>query len=161
MTFRNSRCFFFFFPSFYWKWNFLVSCWPDLPSNCHTRLLSASVSWPQQQCWVWCLQIGWNTRWGRPWLAFLSVSVSFFFFFFCSCSSFGQEHFLVKNLRWVSGPIPPPGAVPVYWRWSLQVLSPPSLCISMAPDTYVAEDGHAWQQRKGRSLVHGRFVAPV
>jgi hypothetical protein len=35
----------------------------------------------------------------------------------------------LKTLRWVSGPIPQPVAMPIYWRWSPQVLSPPSLHI--------------------------------
>ena len=30
----------------------------------------------------------------------------------------------LKTLRWVCCPILPLGAVPIYWRWSLQVLSP-------------------------------------
>ena len=30
----------------------------------------------------------------------------------------------LKFLRWVGGPIPQLGAMPIYWRWSLQVLSP-------------------------------------
>jgi hypothetical protein len=29
----------------------LVSCCPDLPRSSHTRFLSASASWQQQQCW--------------------------------------------------------------------------------------------------------------
>ena len=29
----------------------LVNCWPNLPRNSHTRFLSASASWQQQQCW--------------------------------------------------------------------------------------------------------------
>jgi hypothetical protein len=31
----------------------------------------------------------------------------------------------------------------------------------MAPDTYIAEDALTSQQREGRSLVPGRFDAPV
>jgi hypothetical protein len=30
----------------------------------------------------------------------------------------------LKNLRWMGGPIPQLGAMPIYWRWSLRVLSP-------------------------------------
>jgi hypothetical protein len=37
---------------------------------------------------VWCLQTGWISRWGRPWMALPSVCS-----IFCSCLSFGQEHF--------------------------------------------------------------------
>jgi hypothetical protein len=33
----------------------------------------------------------------------------------------------LKTLRCVGGPIPRPGAVPIYWKWSRQVL-PPLLC---------------------------------
>jgi hypothetical protein len=32
----------------------------------------------------------------------------------------------LKFLRWIGGPIPPLGAMSIYWRWSLQALS--SLC---------------------------------
>jgi hypothetical protein len=32
----------------------LISCWLDLPRNCHSWSLSASTSWPQLQFWVWC-----------------------------------------------------------------------------------------------------------
>jgi hypothetical protein len=39
-----------------------IGCWPDLPRNHHTRFLSASVSWPRQQCWLWCLQTWWIPR---------------------------------------------------------------------------------------------------
>jgi hypothetical protein len=30
----------------------------------------------------------------------------------------------------------------------------------MTPDIYIAEDGLAWQQQKGRPLALGRFNAP-
>lgn len=31
----------------------------------------------------------------------------------------------LKTLRWLCGPIHRQGSMPIYWRWSLQVLSPP------------------------------------
>ena len=42
---------------------------------------------------------------------------------FCPCISFRQGQFWVKNFRCVGGPIPPLGAMSIYWRWPLQVLS--------------------------------------
>jgi hypothetical protein len=36
----------------------------------------------------------------------------------------------LKILRWMGAPIPQPGDLPICWRWSLQVLQPPFLCIS-------------------------------
>jgi hypothetical protein len=42
---------------------------------------------------------------------------------FCPYSFFGQEHFCVKNFE-MGGPIPWLWAVPIYWRWFLEVLSP-------------------------------------
>jgi hypothetical protein len=43
---------------------------------------------------------------------------------FCPCLSFGQEQFWVKILRLVGDPITPWGTVPIYWKWSLEYLSP-------------------------------------
>ena len=54
-------------------------------------------------------------------MAFPSVSTLLFvhaFFFFL------QEEFWINILKWVGGPIPQLGAVPIHWIWSLQVLSP-------------------------------------
>jgi len=56
----------------------LVSCWPDFLRNlCHTRFLSASASWPERQCWVWCLQTWWILKWGSPWLALRKAFVNY------------------------------------------------------------------------------------
>ena len=51
-----------------------------------------------------------------------------FFFSFCSivCSCLSSDRNIsgLTILRWVGGPIPQLGVVPIYWRCSLQVLSP-------------------------------------
>jgi hypothetical protein len=65
----------------------------------------------------------------------------------------------LKTLRWVGSPIPIPGALPVptYWMWSLQVLSPPSLCILVKVNPIGYWDPHI-------SLVLGtlqQFLSPV
>ena len=50
--------------------------------------------------------------------------------FFSLCFIFVPEFPLDRNnsglkiLMWVGGPIPQLGAMSIYWRWSLQVLSP-------------------------------------
>jgi len=43
---------------------------------------------------------------------------------FCPCISFRQEQFQVKNFEMVGGLILQLGAVPIYWRWPVQILSP-------------------------------------
>ena len=49
---------------------------------------------------------------------------------FSLCSTFvlafllNKNHSGLKFLRWVDGSIPQPGAMPILWVWSLQVLSP-------------------------------------
>ena len=79
---------------------------------------------------------------------------------FCPWSSFGQEHFWIKKkkktLRWVDGSIPQPGAVPIYWRWSPQVLSPSSLHTT-------AKVIPTWSQEPHVSLVSGtlKWLSPV
>ena len=62
----------------------------------------------------------------------------------------------LEPLRWVGGPIPQPGAMPIYWRWSLQVLSSPSLSI-MAKVIHIG----SWEPRV--SVVSGtlQWVFPV
>jgi hypothetical protein len=74
-------------------------------------------------------------------------------FHFLSSASFGKEHFWVKKtLRWMGGPIPRPGAVSIYWKWSPQIPSPPSLCItakvnpigSWGPHISLVSGTHQW-----------------
>jgi hypothetical protein len=104
----------------------VASCWLDFPRNHHIRFLSKSSSWPGQQCWVWCLQTLLIHRWDSPRLALPSVSVPF------SVPVLPLDRNIsgLKYLRCLGGPTPQPGAVPFYWRWSQQVLSHPSRCIS-------------------------------
>jgi len=106
-------CLFCFY--FYFSWILLS----------YFRILSARTSWPQQRCWVWCLQTWWMPRWGSPWLTLPSVSVPFF----VPVLPLDRNISGLKILRWVSVPIPLPGAMPICWRRSLHVLSPPSLSI--------------------------------
>ena len=42
----------------------------------------------------------------------------------CPYLSFEQEHLWVKNFEIGGWPLSSTGAMPIYWRWSLQVLSP-------------------------------------
>ena len=86
-----------------------------MPSSCQQVLLGIRNS-----VWVWCLQMGWIPRWGSLWMAFLLVSPSFF----VPAFSLGRNNSGLKFLRCVGGPITHLGAVPIYWRWSIQVLSP-------------------------------------
>ena len=53
-------------------------------------------------------------------MVFPSVSVPFFVPVF----PLGRNISGLKSLRWVGGAIPQLVVMPIYWRWSLQVLSP-------------------------------------
>jgi hypothetical protein len=44
--------------------------------------------------------------------------------FFVPTFPFDRRNYGLIFLRWVGGPIPQPGGVPIHWIWSLQVLSP-------------------------------------
>jgi hypothetical protein len=46
-----------------------VSHWPELLKNNHTRFLSASASWPRQQCWVLVSEDMMDSQVGQ-WLVF-------------------------------------------------------------------------------------------
>jgi hypothetical protein len=98
----------------------LVRCWLNLPRSSHSRFLSASDSCQWQHCRVWCLKTGWIPRWGSPWMVLPSVSVPRFVLVLPLDRNISE----LKTLRWVYGPIPQLGAMPIYWRWSLRVLSP-------------------------------------
>jgi len=63
--------------------------------------------------------MGWIPRWGSLWMAFPSVSDPFLVRVF----SLDRKNSGLKFLRWVGGPIPQTGAVPIHWIWSLPVLS--------------------------------------
>ena len=70
---------------------------------------------------VWCLQMGWIPRSGSLWMPFLLV----FDPLFVPAFPLERNNSGLKILRWVSGPIPQPGAVPIHWKWFLHILSFP------------------------------------
>jgi hypothetical protein len=69
---------------------------------------------------VWCLQMGWIPMWGSLWTAFSSDSA----LLFAPAFPFDRSNSGLIFFRWVDGLIPEPGAMPLDWIWSLQVLSP-------------------------------------
>ena len=64
--------------------------------------------------------MGWIPRWGSLRMAFTSVSAPFLSLSFL----WGKNNSGLKISTWLGGPIPQLGAMPIYWRLSLQVLSP-------------------------------------
>ena len=58
-------------------------------------------------------------------MAFPSVSAPLF----VTAFTFARRNSGLIFLRWVGGPIPQLGAMPIHWIWSLQVLFPPSWSI--------------------------------
>jgi hypothetical protein len=68
-----------------------------------------------------------------------SVSVPFFF---VPVLPLHRNISGLKTLISVGGPIPQPGAMPIYWRWSLQVLPFPSLCISAKVIPFGSQEPH-------------------
>jgi hypothetical protein len=98
----------------YWSGAGRVSQGP-IPGYCQQVLFGISNS-----IRVWCRQVGSILMWGGLWMAFPSVSVPFF----VSAFPLDRNDSGLKFLRWVGSPIPQLGAMPVYWRWSLQILSP-------------------------------------
>ena len=63
--------------------------------------------------------MGWIPTWSSLWLPFPSVFVPLFVSIFLLDRNISG----LTILRWVGGPIPQMGAMSIYWRWSLQVLS--------------------------------------
>jgi hypothetical protein len=85
----------------------------------YTRLLSASTSGIKNSVRVWICR--WDGSLGGvisgwPFLQSLLP-------FVVSVFSLYKNNSVLKFLRWMSGPIPQLGAMLIYWRWSLQVLS--------------------------------------
>jgi hypothetical protein len=68
--------------------------------------------------WVWCLYVGWISRWGSLWIAFPSVSAPYL------VPAFPLEPFWLRIWRWVGSQISQPGVAPNLCIWSLQVLPP-------------------------------------
>ena len=98
----------------------LVSCWQNLPRNSHTRFLSASHSWQQQQCQgVVCAdRLDPQVR-QSPYDSSFSLC-SIFVPFFPLSRNISE----LKTLRWMGSLIPQMGAMSIYWKWSLQILFP-------------------------------------
>ena len=65
--------------------------------------------------------MGWIPRWGSLWMVFPSVSA---LHFAPPPFPLDRNNSGLKCLRWIGGPIPQLGAVPIHWIWTLQVLSP-------------------------------------
>jgi hypothetical protein len=93
----------------------------QLLTQLHRALLSPSPYWRQKQHW------GLVSAYGMDCSMWPSVDC----LFFSLCSIFLPLHFfLYRNnywldiLRWVSGPISSLGTMCIYWRWSVQVISP-------------------------------------
>ena len=90
----------------------LLSCWQNLPRKSHNRFLTGRTSCQWHLSQVWCLNRGWIPRWG---IALMDLpSFSSFSLIFCPCSSFGQEHFWVKNFEMGGWPHTSTGEVPIY-----------------------------------------------
>ena len=72
-----------------------------------------------------CVQ-GWNGLHGGAFSgwSFLQSLLHFLFYFFVPVFPLDRDNSRSKSLRCVGGSIPPLRAMPSYWRWSLQVLSP-------------------------------------
>ena len=87
--------------------------------------LSRSVSWPQQQCGLNDCRQDESPGAAIPGWSFLQSLFHFFVLFLPLDRNISG----LKTLRWVDAPMPLLGAMPICWRWSLQVLSPPSLHI--------------------------------
>jgi hypothetical protein len=69
---------------------------------------------------VWCLQMVWILRWEGLQMALLLVSVPLFGPVF----PLDRNISVLKILRCMGGSILQMKALPIYWRWSLQVVSP-------------------------------------
>ena len=77
-----------------------------LSVSCQQALFGISNS-----VWVWWLYMGWIPRWGSFWMAFPSVSVPLS----VPTLPLDRNNSGLKFLRWVSGSIPQPEAVPNLW----------------------------------------------
>jgi hypothetical protein len=100
----------------YWSGAGRASQETAIPGSCQQALLGISNSVE-----VWCLQMGWISRWGSV-CSFLQSLLHFFVLVF----PLDRNSSGLKFLRWIGCSISPLGAISIYWKWSLQVLS--SLC---------------------------------
>jgi len=98
----------------------LVRWCQSLSENSHTKLLSVSTFWISKRVGVWYPQMGWIPRWGSLWMAFPTVTAPFFVPVF----PLDRNDSELKMLRWVGGLTPQLKVMLIYWRWSLQLLSP-------------------------------------
>ena len=101
----------------YWSGASRTSQGTAIPGSCQQVLLGISNS-----VGVWCLQMEWIPTWGGLWMAFPTVSAPFF----VPAFPLDRSNSGLKILRWLGTPILQPGAGPIDWRCSLQVLS--TLC---------------------------------
>jgi hypothetical protein len=99
----------------YWSGSLRASQERVLPGFCQQMLLGISNSF-----WICCLQMVLSPRWGSLWMAFVSFSAPLF----VPAFPFDRRNSGLLFSRYVGGPIPQPGAMPIHWIWSLQVLSP-------------------------------------
>lgn len=109
--------------------------------SCHTWFLSESASWPQRQCWAWCLQTWWISRWVGPQMTLPSVSAPFF----VPVLPLDRNISGLKNFEVGGWPLP------LTRRWSPQVLSPPSLRI-------MAKVNPVWSWESHISLMSGTLL---
>lgn len=97
-------------PYLSWSVSGRVSQGTAILGFCQPMLLDISNS-----IGVWCLQIGWISRWGSLCMTFPLVCAPLFVpVFFLD----GNNSVLIF-LRWVVRPIPQLGVVPSLWIWSL------------------------------------------
>jgi hypothetical protein len=99
----------------YWSGAGKASQGTAIPDLCRQALLGIGNS----VCgWAGCLG-GAVSGW-----PFLSFSLCFIFVVVVSAFRLDGSNSGLTFLRWVGGPIRQQGAMSIYWRWSLQVLSP-------------------------------------
>ena len=104
-------------PHLHWSGADRTSQGTAIPGSCQQAPLSNSIS-----VWVWCLQTDKMDL--QVWCSLDGTSISLYAIFFVPVFPLDRNISGLKTLRWVGGPIPQLGAMPIYWRWSLQVLSP-------------------------------------
>jgi hypothetical protein len=95
-------------PHLYWSSSGTASHETAIQGSCQQGLLGVGNS-------VWDVQMGWIRRWGSLWMAFPSVSA----LVFVPAFPIDRSNSGLIFLRWVGGPIPLLGTMPIYWYWSL------------------------------------------
>ena len=101
-----------------------LTCWHSQHHVCKHILASAIMS-----------GIGvcyWDGSQGRQSLHGLSFNI---WFIFCPSFSLDGNNSKLKILRWVTGPFPHVGNMPIHWGWSLKVLSRLCCTCCLGPST--------------------------